>query len=112
MSGQDDLMIGKQGADPLTAGPRSAQELFKRYSRETNGFPHDAAIGAAANIILNSVRQSYKNRKDADDAIRHLLEKMRSTLGDHYTSLGERRSIFPFHQVIEMPIIRFDKKKV
>jgi hypothetical protein len=104
------IMTGKDGVDPLTKGPAAAQELFKRYSKASSEFAHDAVIGAAANIILNAVRQSHPKRQDADAAVVSLLETMRSTLGEHYDGLGQRRSVFPFHQVVEMPLIKFKNK--
>jgi hypothetical protein len=105
------IMTGKDGVDPLTRGPAAAQELFKRYSKVSNDFDRDAVIGAAANIVLNAVRQSLSKRQDADAAIIRLLETLRSTLNEHYDGLGQRRSVFPFHQVVEMPLIKFPKNR-
>lgn len=95
---KDRLMVGEANVDPLTKGAKGPQELFKRFSREANGFPVDAAIGAAGNIILNAIRQEYPKQKDADEAITRLIEKLRQSLSDHYYGTGSRRSIFPFHQ--------------
>lgn len=97
---KDGLMVGVDGVDPLTKGPDAARELFHRFTRAADGFPLDVAVGAAGNIILNAIRQEYKDKKDADEAINRLLTKLRSALEDHYYQSGGRRSVFPFHQSV------------
>lgn len=106
-----DLMVGKNGVDPLTKVADTEHELFKRFSDVARGFPLEAVLGAALNMILNALRQSYKTRKSADDALVELHQKSRSMLSDHFDHRGERRSVFPFHQIIELPdVIRFSNK--
>ena len=106
-----DLKIGIEKVDPLTRGPGAAQELFTRFSREcSKGFSHDDCIGAAANLIMNAIRQGHPKYKDADEALTGLLERCRGVLAQHYNVNGVRRSIFPFDQVIEVPLIKFPKK--
>jgi hypothetical protein len=105
----DKLMIGKIGLDPLTNAPEPARELHARFGRIADGFQADDVINAALNIMINTLRQRYPKKKDADEAVDRLLAKTRQALADHYFANGSRRSIFPFHQVIEVPFLDFKK---
>lgn len=89
--------------DPLKNGPLATRELFDRFSKDANGFPHEAALGAAANILLNALRQSHPRRDKAAAAWDELAARLKGVLMEHYNGQGERRSIFPFHQTIEVP---------
>ncbi len=107
----DEALLGrKKGVDPLKMGPEAGLEVYKRYQRASIGFPYDLVTNAAANIILNVLRQSHKKKSKADDALRQLLERMRGVLDDHYDHAGNRRSIFPFNQNIDVGnVIKFPK---
>jgi hypothetical protein len=105
----DQLMIGKVGLDPLTKCPEPARELHARFGKIADGFNADDVINAALNIMINTLRQTYSRKKDADEAVDRLLAKTRQALDNHYYGNGTRRSIFPFHQVIEVPFLDFKK---
>jgi hypothetical protein len=90
--------------DPLRKGPDNTLVLFNRLAEASDGFTHEDVVGAAANLILNAVRQSYPKRQDAMRSCEELLAKMKGVLDSHYNEYsGERRHVFPFHQIIEMP---------
>lgn len=106
---EDALMIGKIGLDPLTKCPEPARELHARFGKIADGFASDDVINAALNIMINTLRQRFPKKKDADEAVDRLLAKTRQALDSHYFANGSRRSIFPFHQVIEVPFLDFKK---
>lgn len=90
--------------DPLKANsPRSAQVLFEQFSKAAHGFSTEDAVGAAANILLNALRQSCDSRQKAEAQFDALFGKLKQCLVDHYDGAGKRRSIFPFNQIIEVP---------
>lgn len=94
--------------DPLIqATPDAPRELFARFSVAANGFPTDAAIGAAANMIINAIRQQCATRQDAERAMDELFGRTKSVLVDHYDMLGRKRGIFPYDQVISVPHFNF-----
>jgi len=96
--------------DPLKQGPRSEQELFKRFSEQANGFPLDATIGAAANILINGLRQNNPTRAKAEAAFDELFGKLKAITVAHYDGAGNRRSVFPFNQTINVPRLDFRRK--
>ena len=96
-------------SDPLNQRPDAERELFTRMSQLSSGFPHEAVVGAAANVLLNAIRQNKATRQQAELAFDELFGKLKAILVDHYDGAGRRRSVFPHPQTIEMPMIRFKK---
>jgi hypothetical protein len=101
----DTVMFGKVGVDPITNCPEPARELLYRFGRIADGHNADDVINAALNIVINQLRQIYPAKKDAGEAVDRLVAKTRQALDNHYFPNGMRRSIFPFHQVIEVPFL-------
>jgi len=92
--------------DPLKDIDDVRKELFGRFSKAANGFTQRDVIYAAANLILNSIRQSCMKQKEAEAMIDELMAHSKRTLLDqHYFPSGQRRNVYPFHQVIEPPVI-------
>jgi len=96
--------------DPLKQGPLAEQELFKRFSEQANGFPLDATIGAAANVLINGLRQSNPTRAKAAAAFDELFGKLKAITLAHYDGAGNRRSVFPFNQTIVVPRLDLRRK--
>lgn len=98
--------------DPLhKSGPEGEKELFRALSEAANGYPAELVVGAAANVLVNAIRQSQPTRSGAADALDRLVARIRGLLlGQHYDALGNRRNVFPFHQVIEAPFVDARKK--
>lgn len=96
--------------DPLKQGPEASKELFKRFSREANGFPLESTVDAAMNVIMNAIRQSHASSQKAEASFDELFGKAKGILMSHYDASGKRRAIFPFHQTIEVPRMIFPKK--
>jgi len=108
-NGNGKLHVGGP-SDPLKQGPTAERELFSRLAPVCNGFPHDAVVGAAANVLLNALRQSNASRRQAEVAFDELFGKLKSILVAHYDGAGKRRHVFPHDQVIEVPHIDLRKK--
>lgn len=102
--GNGKLHVGGQ-QDPLKQGPNAERELFTRLSQVCSGFPREAVVGAAANLLLNAIRQDSSSRQKAELAFDELFGKLKSILVAHYDGVGKRRSIFPFNQTLDVPLI-------
>jgi hypothetical protein len=97
--------IRQNPKDPLPkSGPTNQHELFKAFTAVAHHCPADLVLGAAANLLINAIRQSHPSRASADARISEINARMRGLLLDHYDPVtGKRRSIFPFHQILEVP---------
>jgi len=91
--------------DPLNKSPDAQRELFNRLTANANGFTAEQVAGAAANLIVNAIRQAHPSQKAAIVALDELSAHARNLLANHYDGMGRRRNIFPFHQVIEAPML-------
>lgn len=92
--------------DPLTkpqAAPDGGRELFSRMSHTCGGFSHDDVTSAAANILINSLRQQCGSRQKAEVEFNELFGRLKSALLQHYDGAGNRRSVFPFDQTVVVP---------
>lgn len=97
--------------DPLVLSTSNGQrELFDRMSRAADGFTAEDVIGAAANMLINAVRQSQPTRAGAEARFDELFGRSKQVLVDHYDSLGRKRGIFPFDQIIEVSKLDFRTK--
>ena len=102
----------RNAKDPLhKAGPEAGKELFRQFSKAADGFPPDAAVDAAMNLLINALRQQHRTRARAEKAFDEVSARTKGVLLDrHYDGLGHRRNVFPFTQVIEMPLIDLRQK--
>jgi hypothetical protein len=102
----DTLKVGKNGVDPLTLQADAGRELMRRVCQTANGFNNDDVLSCAANLLINVLRQAHGSRKKALDAFDEITARSRAVLAEHYDSGGSRRSIFPFNQVISVPLFK------
>lgn len=92
--------------DPLARNEEAGRELFKMMGRVCNGFNQEAVVTAAANLLINSIRQQHKGRRHAEAHFDELTAKLKGILMDHYDPVtGNRRNIFPFTQNINIPFL-------
>lgn len=112
MSDDNHLRIGKDKIDPLTdTAPEAGHVLFQRLSAACKDFPHEAVVNAAANLLLNVLRQRNESRGLAERDYNDMFGRLKSVLLAHYDGpTGKRRSVFPFHQVIRPDFISFRDK--
>jgi hypothetical protein len=93
--------------DPLIkTGPDQQLELFNRFSHAASGFSTSEVIGAAANLVINAMRQAHSKRAEAERAYDEHAAKVKGILMDHYDSLGRKKGIFPYTQNIMMPFVK------
>jgi hypothetical protein len=109
--------------DPLlTTVPDPSLTLFKLMGKIAGGtgtvvdgraapFPIDAVVGAAANIIVNALRQVNPTKEKAETAIDELFGRTKQILMNHYDQLGRLRGIFPYDQHIHVEAVLIDKDK-
>jgi hypothetical protein len=85
--------------------PLGGDVLFKQVAALLNGVSSEIACVMAVNLLVNAIRQSVPYRKDAEAIIDELMGRAKTLLLDkHYDAVtGQRRSVFPFTQVIEAP---------
>lgn len=96
--------------DPLTlATPDRQRELFTRMSAVADGFGADDVVGAAVNLLVNAIRQSQPTRRQAEVRFDELFGRTKQILVDHYDALGRKRGVFPYDQVVEMPLVNLRK---
>lgn len=100
--------------DPLhkpTIAPQSARELFDNLSKVASGFSADDVATAAANLLVNAIRQNKATRDSASNAFDEIASRAKHVLLEqHYDLMGKRRNVFPFHQTIEVPLIKSKTK--
>lgn len=96
--------------DPLrSAMPEPGRVLMQSFARAAAGFPRDAVVDAAVNLLVNALRQEHGTRAAVERAFDELSGKAKQMLLDHYDSLGRKRGIFAFDQVISVQL--FDVRK-
>lgn len=101
--------------DPLkqeTAGPPQGRVLFEKFSQVARGFPHDAAVDAALNVLLTAIRQACPTRAKAEKMFDEAAGKSKHLLLEqHYNADGSRRNIFPFTQHVRLEEPHVEKNK-
>lgn len=105
------IRFGKEGVDPLTKGPESSRVLQQRMGKASSGFSYDAVVSAAANILINVIRQKHSKKKGALDELDQVQAAVRKAVDEHYQLNGSRKSLFPFDQIISVPHLDFKKSK-
>lgn len=107
----DHLRVGKNGTDPLTDSPEAGRVLFDKINVASRGFPLEAVVNAASNVLLNVLRQRNETRDSAERDFNEMFGRLKSILLAHYDGAnGKRKSVFPFHQTIEVPFVSFRDK--
>ncbi len=90
--------------DPIhQSGPEAGRALFRRVGMLASGFPQEAVLDAACNLVINCIRQQKPTWISAEASYDEIWGKMKTLLRDHYDANGKRRSVFPFDQHIVMP---------
>jgi hypothetical protein len=87
--------------------PIQGQQLFELVARAlvSAGASQEVVRSVAINLIVNSIRQSVGRRSEAEARIDELFNAAKTILLEgHYDSVtGNRRSVIPFTQVVQMP---------
>jgi|SRR4029079_8051659 len=100
--------VNGNAADPLKpARSDHGRELFEQITLAASGFSYEDVVNAATNLIVNAVRQSCDNRRTAEGAFDEIVARTKALLLEqHYDAgTGKRKSVFPHHQIISMPML-------
>jgi hypothetical protein len=91
--------------DPVSTGSPTERQLFERIASDLSGVPMQDVCGIGVNLVVNAIRQSVAKRGDAEALFNELFGRAKTVLLDvHYDSVtGNRRSVFPFTQVVQAP---------
>lgn len=93
--------------DPLRkSAPEDGLSLFRAMSDACANRPTEQVVSASANMLVNAIRQKHARRADAEAEMRDVMGRALALLCDqHYDLQGNRRNVFPFAQLIDMPLI-------
>jgi hypothetical protein len=82
-----------------------AKEVFEQTILRCQGLPNDLVYNIAINILVNAIRMTVSERKQAEALIDDLYGRTKTLLLEyHYDSVtGKRRTLFPFTQKVEAP---------
>lgn len=69
----------------------SERALFDAFARAANGCSREAVVGAAANVIANALRQSHKQRGEAEEELDALVASIKRGMARHYGEDGKRK---------------------
>jgi len=91
--------------DPLNSVSEQERKLFIAMDAQAKDVPLNIVIGAALNIIVNAVRISQQNRANAESLWDNSCGVGKELLLKNYDSVtGQRRNVFAFTQIVEMPL--------
>jgi hypothetical protein len=83
-----DLSALRNPKDPLHNNYEGPKELFERFAKACNGFPHEFVLDAALNVLINAARQANPTRHGALNGFDEAVTKARAVLAEHYQSNG------------------------
>lgn len=79
-----------------------SRRLLEDFAKAADGYSRDAVICAAANLILNALRQSHPHKEGAEDELDCLAQDMKMALGrEHYTKDGTRNGLIILGQKVK-----------
>ena len=96
--------------DPmLKSGPEGEQDLFNTFTKHATGHDHQIVAGAAANLLVNVIRQSCATRQEAERVFDELFGRTKNLLlTQHYDPVtNKRRNVFPFTQHIHAQTVNW-----
>jgi hypothetical protein len=97
-------------SDPLKDAPDVAVALFEKLGQLAHGFGFEAVVNAGFNLNVNAFRQFYPTRAQAERAWDEVVAKAKGNLMDCYDSTGRKKGIYPYHQIIRVPLIDLREK--
>ncbi len=104
---------GKNPLDPIVkSGPEQEKALFEAFNRVASGNDYRHVVGAAMNLLANSIRQSCETRQQAERMFDELAGRSKNLLLEqHYDSVSnKRRNVFPFTQHVHAALVKGDDK--
>lgn len=95
--------------DPISQNPDAAREVFRKFGALAHGFPREDVLNAAANMVINSLRQMHDKREGAGRAWDEIMARAKSQLMECYDSAGRKKGVFPYAQHVIVPF--FDARR-
>lgn len=90
---------------------RIGGELFDAVCRTCNGASLEQVYNVAGNLLVNAIRMSTGERKDAEAKIDEVFARAKDVLLCCYDPVtGKRRSVYPFTQVAQAPFFENESK--
>ncbi len=105
---------GKNPLDPIIkSGPEQEKALFEAFNRVASGNSFEHVVGAAMNLLANSIRQSCETRQKAERMFDEVVGRSKNLLLEkHYDAVNnKRRSVFPFTQHVHAEMVHWDPTK-
>lgn len=65
---------------------REERELIQAFGRAADGYDREKVVGAAANMLLNALRQAHPKLGGASEELRDLHDRMQKALAEHHYS--------------------------
>lgn len=97
--------------DPLhKTGPEAGKVLYQNLAQVCIGFPNDAVLNAALNLVMTVVRKNHPTWQSAEGYWDEWFAKAKTNMRDHYDANGRQRNIYPFDQNILMPLFQNKNK--
>lgn len=96
--------------DPLHDAPEAARELLRRFGQMADGFPAAQAVYAAANLIINALRQSHASRDAAERAWDEIMGRAKARLMGCYDGAGRKKGVYPYDQHLVVPHLDFRRR--
>lgn len=70
-----------------------AKDLMERFAKQANGYELDDVGDAAANMIVNLLKQKHLRLKAAEEELEDYIERMKENLkAHHYNKDGARKN--------------------
>ena len=92
--------------DTILKGPSEQQALLQAFAHTSHGHSREAVLGACSNLIIAAIRQSIATRVVAEQEFDMLCGRTKTVLLQHYDGVtGLRKTVFPFHQQIQAPLV-------
>lgn len=98
--------------DPmLKVSTPNVRQLFDKIGPQLTGVPADIVADIGCNLLINALRQTKKTRAEAERAYDEVVARAKGVLMNHYDGFGRKKGIFPYDQVIEVPLINLRGKR-
>lgn len=108
--------VGSNPKDPMTAiTPDNERRLLLEFNKLAvqNAASLEIVIGASINMLCNSLRQGYPTYDKAVERLEERVGLIKNILRASYDQVtGNRKSIFPFEQVIRPGLLRMNDDKM
>jgi hypothetical protein len=99
--------------DPINkASLETEADLFRQICQLCSQLPSETVLNMSRNLAVNVIRQTRSNWTEAEATMNMLFQGNLELLSRHYnTTSGRKNGLFPFNQIIEMPLVKIPKQQ-